>query len=81
VGDGAVSSRRQSDGTARLSISPLGDKARTHPTAEPVTAFQHLMDNEAAIADAVVRALVEYCPGDAYDGPAEPDSVLSRGLF
>ena len=63
----AVSSRRPSDGTARLSISPLDDKDRTPPTAEQVAAFGHLMDNEAGVADAVARALVEYCPGQAYN--------------
>jgi hypothetical protein len=70
-GYGAVRSRKPSDGTARLSISPLDDKTRTHPTPEQVAAFRHLMDNEAAVADAVVRALVEYCPGNAYDGDDE----------
>jgi hypothetical protein len=66
-GYGAVSSRRASDGTARLSISPLDDRARTPPTAEQVAAFRHLLDNEAAVAAAVARALVDYCPGNAYD--------------
>src|SRR5438552_3781461 len=59
---GAVSSRKPSGGTARLSIAPLDDKARTHPTAEQVAAFRHLMDKEAAVSDAVARALVDYCP-------------------
>jgi hypothetical protein len=67
-GYGAVSSRKPSDGTARLSLAPLDHKARTHPTAEQVTAFRHLMENEAAVGAAVARALVEYCPGEAYDG-------------
>jgi hypothetical protein len=70
-GYGAVSSRRPSDGTARLSISPLDDKARTPPTTEQVVAFRHLLDNEAAVGAAVARALVDYCPGDAYDGEDE----------
>jgi hypothetical protein len=61
-GYGAVSSRRPSDGSARLSISPLDDKARTAPTAEQVAAFRHLTGNEPAVAAAVVAALVEYCP-------------------
>jgi hypothetical protein len=68
---GAGNSRKPSDGTARLSISPLDDKARTHPMAEQVAAFRHLMDNEAAVAAAVARALVDYCPGNAYDGDDE----------
>lgn len=70
-GYGAVSSRKPSDGTARLSISPLDDKSRTAPTAEQVAAYRHLMDNEAAVAAAVVDALVRYCPGEAYDGDDE----------
>ena len=64
---GAVSSRKASDGTARLSIAPLDSKARSHPMAEQVAAYRHLLENEATVADAVVRALVEYCPGHAYD--------------
>jgi hypothetical protein len=39
--------------------------------AEQVAAFRQLMDNEAAVAAAVPRALVDYCPGDAYDGDDE----------
>ena len=37
-GHGDLKSRKRSDGTARLSISPLDDKARTHPTAEQIAA-------------------------------------------
>ncbi len=68
---GAVSSRKASDGCARLSIVPLDSNARSHPMPEQVAAYQHLLENEAAVADAVVRALVKYCPGDAYDGDDE----------
>jgi hypothetical protein len=64
---GAVSSRKASDGTARLSIAPLDSNARSNPMPEQVAAYQHLLENEAKVADAVVRALVEYCPGHAYD--------------
>jgi hypothetical protein len=59
------------EGTARLSISSVDSDARTPPTAEQVAAFRQLLDNEAAVADAVARALVAYCPGDAYDGDDE----------
>ena len=59
------------DGTARLSVSSADSDARTPPTAEQAAAFQHLLDNEAAVADAVARALVGYCPGNAYDGDDE----------
>lgn len=65
---GAVTSHRPADGTARLSIASLDHEARTPPTAEQVAAFQHLMDNEAAVAEAVVTTLVDYCPGNCYDG-------------
>jgi hypothetical protein len=68
---GAVNSRRPSDGSAQVSITPLDDKVRTPPTPEQVAAFRHLMGNEAAVSGAVVRALVDYCPGDAYDGDDE----------
>jgi hypothetical protein len=77
-GYGAVSSRKPSDGTARLSISPLDDKARSHPMPEQVAAFQHLLDNEATVAAAVVRALVDYCPGDAYDEDDEELMAVSE---
>jgi hypothetical protein len=66
-GDGAVGTRPM-DGAVRLAITPLDDEARTHPTAEQVAAFRLLMEDEAALAEAVAWALVEYCPGEAYDG-------------
>ena len=68
---GALSSRKASDGTARLSIAPLDSKARSHPMPEQITAFLHLLDNESTVAGAVARALVDYCPGEAYDGDDE----------
>jgi hypothetical protein len=61
------------DGTARLSIVTADGEARTPPTPEQATAFRHLLDNEAAVAEAVAGALVRYCPGEAYDGD---DDVL-----
>jgi hypothetical protein len=68
---GSLSSRKPSDGTARLSIAPLDSKARSHPMPEQVAAFQHLLENEATVANAVMGALVDYCPGEAYDGDDE----------
>ncbi len=59
------------DGTARLSIAPTDSDARTPPTTEQVAAFRQLLDNEATVAAAIAHALVEYCPGDAYDGDDE----------
>jgi hypothetical protein len=67
----AARSSPPADGTVRLSISPTDSDARTPPTAEQAAAFRHLLDNEATVADAVARALVQYCPGNAYDGDDE----------
>jgi hypothetical protein len=61
------------DGTVRLSVSPMDADARTPPTADQESAFRHLLDNEGAVTAAVVSALVDYCPGHAYDGD---DDVL-----
>ena len=61
------------DGTARLSIFAPYSDIRTPPTAEQVAAFRDLLDNEAAVAGAVARALVQYCPGDAYDYDGDDD--------
>jgi hypothetical protein len=66
----SVSHPCPSDGTARLTVDAEG-KAR--PTPEQAAAFRHLLDNEAAVAEAVGRALLDYYPGereaylDAYD--------------
>jgi hypothetical protein len=66
----SVSDKRPSDGTARLTVDA---EAKARPTPEQVAAFQHLVDNEAAVAAAVGRALLDYYPGereaylDAYD--------------
>ncbi len=61
----------QPDGIARLSVTTLDKATRTHPIAEQVAAFRHLLNNEAAVASAVAEALAEYCPGHAYDGDDE----------
>jgi len=76
-GYGSVSSDKPSDGTARLSVTPEDDKNRTHPTAEQVAAFRHLIDNEEAVGAAVGRALVNYYPGekDAYLDAYDEDEV------
>lgn len=66
----SVSDARPSDGTARLTVDA---EAQAPPTQEQVAAFQHLLDNEAAVAEAVALALLDYYPGereaylDAYD--------------
>ena len=57
----SVSDDRPSDGTARLTVDV---EAKAHPTPEQIFAFQHLLDNEAAVAEAVGRALLDYYPGE-----------------
>jgi hypothetical protein len=85
----SVSADKPSDGTARLTVTPLDDDARTRPTPEQAAAFQHLIANEAAVAAAVGQALVDYYPGEkeAYlddfdEGEAEelPDVTEPSGL-
>src|SRR2546429_8324280 len=56
----SVSSKMPSNGTTRLTVTPLDDEGRTPPTPEQVAAFQYLIDNEAAVAAAIGKALVEY---------------------
>jgi hypothetical protein len=68
---GAASSQMASNGIASLSIYPVDRGARSNPMLEQVAAYQQLLENEAKVADAVIRALVEYCPGHAYDGDDE----------
>jgi hypothetical protein len=66
----SVNDVRPSDGTARLTVDA---EAKARPTPEQVAAFRHLLDNEAAVAEAVKLALLDYYPGereaylDAYD--------------
>jgi hypothetical protein len=66
----SVSATGPSDGTARLTVDAEG---KALPTPEQTAAFRHLLDSEAAIAEAVGRALLDYYPGereaylDAYD--------------
>lgn len=74
----SLSAEKPSDGTARLTVTPLDDNDRALPTPEQAAAFQYLVANEALVAAAVGQALVEYYPGekeaylDAYDeGEAE----------
>ncbi|HWG45709.1 MAG TPA: hypothetical protein VN688_23310 [Gemmataceae bacterium] len=66
----SVSDDGPSDGTARLTVDA---ETKAIPTPEQTAAFRHLIDNEAAVAEAVGRALLDYYPGerdaylDAYD--------------
>jgi hypothetical protein len=50
----------------------------TRSPCQQVAAYQHLIDNEAVVAAEVVKALVEYCPGEAYDGDDEELLVVSE---
>ena len=67
---GSVSDDRPSDGSARLTVDA---EAQGRPTPEQIAAFQQLLDNEAAVAEAVRQALLDNYPGereaylDAYD--------------
>ncbi|MFO0966328.1 MAG: hypothetical protein U0793_12195 [Gemmataceae bacterium] len=54
-------SSNESDGTARLSIEPPGAK-QTPPSPEQANAFRYLLENEAAIRDAIVAAVFEEYP-------------------
>ena len=49
------------DGTARLTVVA---KEMARPIPEQVAAFQHLLDNEVVVADAVAMALLAYYPGE-----------------
>lgn len=57
----SVSDAAPSDGTTRLTVD---GKAKAPPTPEQIAAFQHLLDNEAAVAEAVGRALLDYYPSE-----------------
>lgn len=73
----AVSSETPSDGKARLAVEPGDNKARTPPNDAQRQAFRHFIDNEAAVASGVLRALFERYPDekaayeDAYDETEE----------
>jgi hypothetical protein len=54
-----------------LSVSSIDSDNLAHPLAEQVAAFDHLLTNETQVVGAVIDALIEYCPGDAYDGDDE----------
>lgn len=82
----SVSGAGPSDGTARLTVDA---EAQGRPTPEQVAAFRHLLDNEAAVAEAVARALLDDYPGeraaylDAYDleeSDAVPEVTDVAGL-
>ena len=53
-GYGGINSRRPSDGSARLTITPSDGKDRTPPTRAQVRAFEFLRDHDAAVTAAVL---------------------------
>lgn len=59
---GSVSSDDASAGTVRLSVSPPDDEEMRPPSPEQARAFQHLLDNEQAIHDAVLQAILDDYP-------------------
>ena len=80
---GARSSKKPSDGTARLNVAVNDDELkdeddRPPPTAAQIAALQHLLDNEATVAGAVLLALFERYPDEkeAYEDAADEDDTL-----
>lgn len=76
-------SKKLSDGTVRLNVavddSELDDDdERPPPSAAQVAAMRHLLDNEAAVAEAVLRALFERYPDEkeAYEDAADEGDTL-----
>lgn len=63
----SVSEPMPSDGTAGLTVE--GD-AESLPTPEQAAAFRYLLENESAVAAAVLRALFDYYPAER-----EPEDV------
>lgn len=59
---GSRSSKKPSDGTASLNVAVEDDEDQTPPTAAQVAAMQHLLDNEKAVAAAVLNAIFEMYP-------------------
>jgi hypothetical protein len=60
---GAASSGKKSDGSARLTVTPVNVEARTPPLAEQVLAFRLLLENERAVADSILHAVFAEYPG------------------
>jgi hypothetical protein len=61
---GAVSSKKPSDGSARLNVTPEDDERRSPPLAAQVAAFRHLLDNEPAVAASILRAAFDRYPAE-----------------
>jgi hypothetical protein len=50
-------SKRASDGTTRLTIPPPVEDTQTLPSPEQAAAYQHLIKRQAAIRDAILKAV------------------------
>jgi hypothetical protein len=74
---GALSSNESSDGSARLTVTTEDSNTRTLPTPEQATAFRHLLDNESAVAAAVLGAIFAKYPEEkeAYLDAFDEDEV------
>jgi hypothetical protein len=59
---GSRSSKKRSDGTVRLDVAVEDDEAQTPPNAAQIAAMRHLLDNEKAVASAVLEAIFEMYP-------------------
>lgn len=73
----SVGTEAPSDGTASLSVASEDEEDATSLSPEQMAAFQYLIDNEAAVAAAVGRALVDYYPevrGALLNDPDSDDS-------
>src|SRR6266576_5789972 len=57
--DGWSSGEPEPDGVLKLSIQPVNTAAASQPTEQQARAFQHLLDNEKAVLDAVLRGIFE----------------------
>lgn len=64
---GSRGARKPSDGTARVRVAVEDDEARTPPAAAQVAAMRHLLDNEAAVASALLQAVFARYPEEKED--------------
>jgi hypothetical protein len=74
-------SRKPSDGTTRLSVTPPGKNSQAPPSSEQAAAFRYLLEHQKSIQDSILSRVFDEYPGyraeyyDAYDLD-ESDSTL-----
>jgi hypothetical protein len=75
---GPVSSRTDSDGSARLSVAPANDEERTPPSPEQVEAFRFVLEQERAVGSSVLRAIFAACAGlrESYGDDDEAEKLM-----